>query len=98
MAWRWGDIDWTTTAVVTAAWVQAVGSVAAILFATGIANQQSRAAFEREARDREAAAAERRAAVRAHRQTASTLALKAGDALLERIPIRLDHNRLRRSS
>lgn len=39
MAHGWHDIDWTTTFTVLAAWVQAVGSVAAIVAATWIARQ-----------------------------------------------------------
>ena len=37
MGWNWANIDWTTTGTLAAAWVQAVGSIAAVAGAAGIA-------------------------------------------------------------
>lgn len=36
MGWTWANIDWTATGTVAAAWVQAVGSVAALLVAVWV--------------------------------------------------------------
>lgn len=50
MAWSWVQIDWTATGTVAAAWVQAIGSIAAIAGATMIASRQNRETMARESR------------------------------------------------
>lgn len=47
MIWSWQNFDWPTTVTVGAAWVQAIGSVAAIVAAIWIARGQSREADRR---------------------------------------------------
>jgi hypothetical protein len=44
MAWFWSDIDWTATGTITAAWVQAVGSIAAVAGASWVGVYQAREA------------------------------------------------------
>lgn len=47
MVWKWENIDWSATA----AWVQALGSIGAIVGTAAVALRQSREAIERERRD-----------------------------------------------
>jgi hypothetical protein len=80
MAGSWDNIDWAATSTATAAWVQALGSIAAVAGAAWIAGRQSREALDREQRERERE--------RAVREEADQVALLSASRLVSIIAIK----------